>query len=120
MIASTQAICHLIDGEEESMLRKRIEKLEVTLPVSPGRLLDRLDSRAINSLSSHNRGLVNEMLRASGQRKTWSSEYRLAEECYLESFGLLLREVSDSELAGLITQCERELGHQIPDARAIS
>jgi hypothetical protein len=92
------------------MLRKRIEKLEVALPMLPGALLDRLDRRAINSLSSHDRRLVNEMLRTSGRRKTWSNEYRLAEECYLENFGLLLREISDGELAGLIAQCEHELG----------
>jgi hypothetical protein len=92
------------------VLRKRIEKLEVALPMLPGALLDRFGRRAVNSLSSHDRGLVNEMLRPSGRRKTWSSEYRLAEECYLESFGLLLQDNSDSELAGLITQCEQELG----------
>jgi hypothetical protein len=102
------------------MLRKRIEKLEVALPVSPGTLLDRLGRRAINSLSSNDRGLVNEMLRTSGRHKTWSNEHRLAEGCYLENFGLLLQEISDSELAGLITQCERELGHPIHAAGAMS
>jgi hypothetical protein len=102
------------------MLRKRIEKLEIALPASPDTLLDRLDRRAINSLSSRDRGLVSEMLLASGRRKTWSSEYRLAEESYLESFGLLLREISDRELAGLITQCERELGRPAVNTEAFT
>jgi hypothetical protein len=102
------------------MFRKRVEKLEIALPVSPGTLLDRLDRRAINSLSSNDRSLVNEMLRTSSRRKAWPNEYRLAEACYLESFGLLLREISDSELAGLIAQCERELGRAAVNTEAFT
>jgi hypothetical protein len=104
----------------ELMIRKRIEKLEALLPVAPARLLERLDRRAINSLSSHDRGLVNEMLGNSSRRKSWPDEYRLAEESYLENFGLLLREISDSELAGLITRCERELGLPVVNTEAFT
>jgi hypothetical protein len=102
------------------MLRRRIEKLEAHLPVSPGRLLERLDRQALNSLSGSDRELVNQMLNVSGRRKTWPAEYRSAEDRFLESYGMLLREISDSELAGLITQCERELGRPIVNTEAFT
>jgi hypothetical protein len=97
------------------MLRKRIEKLEATLPPSPGRLLERLDRQALNSLSGNDRGLVTQMLAGSDRRKVWPAEHRGAEASYLENFGVLLREVSDDDLACLISQVENDLGRPIPE-----
>jgi hypothetical protein len=102
------------------MLRRRIEKLEAHLPISPGRLLERLDRQALNSLSGRDRELVNQMLNVSGRRRTWPAEYRDAEDRFLKSYGMLLREISDEELTSLIDQLERQLGHPIPDAEAIA
>jgi len=102
------------------MLRRRIEKLEAHLPVSSARLLERLDRRVLNRLSGNDRGLMMQMLSASGQRKVWPAEYRSAEARYLESFGILLQEISDDELASLIAQIESELGHPLSELEAIA
>jgi hypothetical protein len=102
------------------MLRRRIENLEADLPVTGGKLMDRLDRQALNSLSFRDRELVNEMLQATGRRqKTWSVEHCAADARYLETFGTLLQEVSDEELASLIAQIESELGRPIPELGAI-
>jgi acyl-CoA reductase-like NAD-dependent aldehyde dehydrogenase len=101
------------------MLRRRIEKLEAHLPVTGGKLMDRLDRQALNSLSFRDRELVNEMVKATGRRqKAWSAEHCAADARYLETFGMLLREVSDEDLANLIEQIERELGRPIPELEA--
>jgi hypothetical protein len=102
------------------MLRRRIEKLEAHLPPSPGRLLERLDRQALNSLSGNDRELVNEVLNVPGRRKTWPAEYRSAEVRYLENFGMLLREISDDELAGVILQLERQLGRPLSEIEAVA
>jgi hypothetical protein len=102
------------------MLRRRIEKLEAHLPMSPSRLLERLDRIALSSLSGTDRGLVTRMLNTSDRRKSWPAEYRSAEASYLDNFGVLLREISDDELAGVILQLERQLGGPSPDVEAIA
>lgn len=102
------------------MLRRRIEKLEATLPLSVGKLMEKLDRQALNALGFHERQLVSEMLSATGRRKAWSLEHRAAEARYRETFGMLLQEVSDGELASLIAQIERELGRPIPEVGAIA
>jgi hypothetical protein len=51
------------------MLRKRIEKLEAHFPVSPGKLLGRLDRQALNCLSGTDRGLVTQLLAGSNGAK---------------------------------------------------
>lgn len=96
------------------MLRRRIEKLEATLPLSVGKLMEKLDRQALNALSVHDRELVREMLLSiDRRRKVLSPEHRAAETRHLEAFGILLQEVSDEELASLIAQIERELGGPI-------
>jgi hypothetical protein len=69
--------------------------------VSPGRLLERLDRRAIYFLSRQDREFVSEMLRTPGRQKSWPNEYRTAEARYLDNFGILLQEISDDELASV-------------------
>jgi hypothetical protein len=97
------------------MLRRRMEKLEATLPMSACQLLERLDWQALNTLSGFDRELAREKLRAAGsRRKSWSAEHQAAEARYLESFGLLLQDVSDAELESLIAQEEHELGRLVP------
>jgi hypothetical protein len=100
------------------MLLKRIEKLEAHLPMSPGRLLERLDRQALSSLSGSDRELVNQMLNVSGRRKTWPAEYCAAETRYLENFEVLLREITDEELNSLIAQFDRQLGHPLSEIEA--
>jgi hypothetical protein len=95
------------------MLRKRIEKLEAHLPPSSATLLERLDRKALNSLSTNDRGLVTQILEGSAQRKIWPPEYRAAEVRYLDNFGILLQEISDDELARLIAQVESQVGHPL-------
>jgi hypothetical protein len=102
------------------MLRRRIEKLEAHVPLSPDRLLERLDRKAINSLSVSDRELVNQMLNISGRRKAWPADYRAAEDRFLQSYGMLLREISDDQLAGLISQLERQLGRPLSAIEAIA
>jgi hypothetical protein len=102
------------------MLRKRIEKLEAHLPLSSAKLLDRLDRQALNSLSGDDRGLLRQMLEGSDRRKVWPTEYRSAEARYLDNFGILLQEISDADLASLITQLEHQLGHPIPNMETIA
>jgi hypothetical protein len=72
------------------VLRKRIEKLEAHLPPSSATLLERLDRKALNSLSGNDRGLVTRMLNPPDRRKVWAAEYRAAEVRYLDNFGMLL------------------------------
>jgi hypothetical protein len=101
------------------MLRRRIEKLEATLPMSACQLLERLDRQALNTLSGFDSELAREKLRAAGgRRKSWSAEHQAAEARYLESFGLLLQDLSDAELESLIDQEERELGRPVPQMEA--
>jgi hypothetical protein len=102
------------------MLRKRIEKLEATVPLSTVRLLERLDRQALNSLSGNDRGLVTQMLAGSNPRKVWPEEHRAAEVRYLDNFGILLQEISDDELARLITQVESQVGHPLSEMEAIA
>jgi TRAP-type C4-dicarboxylate transport system substrate-binding protein len=83
--------------------------------------MDRLDRQVLNSLSFRDRELVNEMVQATGRRqKAWSVQHCAADARYLETFGMLLQEVSDKELASLIEQIERELGRPIPELEAIA
>jgi hypothetical protein len=102
------------------VLRKRIEKLEAHLPPSPGRLLERLDRQALNSLSGNDRGLVTQMLAGSDRRKVWPAEHRAAEVRYLGNFGILLQQISDDELAHLIAQVENQVGHPLSELEAIA
>ena len=102
------------------MLRRRIEKLEGHLPVSSGKLMERLDRQALNALSARDRELVRETVRGAGRRRSsWSVEHCAAEARHLEAFGILLHEVSDDDLANLIAQVEGELGGPIPEMVAI-
>jgi hypothetical protein len=102
------------------MLRRRIEKLEAHLPVAAGRLLEGLDRQALNALSFRDRELASEMLRpTTSRRRVWSQEHHAAEANYLQNFGVLLKEVSDDDLANMIARLERELGRPIPAMEAI-
>ena len=101
------------------MLCRRILKLEASLPVSPGKLLERLDRQAMNALSAPDRELVSEKLHGAGRRpKSWSPEHQAAEARYLDNFAILLQEVSDDDLAGLISQMEDQTGGSHPEAIA--
>ena len=101
------------------MLRRRIEKLEAHLPVPTGKLLERLDRQALNTLSGDDRELAREMFQITGRRgKAWSQEHESAQARYLEAFGMLLREVSDEELDSLVAQMERELGRPVAEFEA--
>jgi hypothetical protein len=103
------------------MLRKRIEKLEAQVPLQPGRLLERLERQAVFSLSYVDRSLFNEMNLGTDRRKLWSPQHHAAMERYEESLAALLRDVSDSELGGLISEVERSIGrplHEILGATA--
>jgi hypothetical protein len=103
------------------VLRRRIEKLEATLPRSAGKLMERLDRQVMNALSARDRELVRETVRIAGRRRSpRSAEHCAADARYLETLGMLLQEVSDEELANLIAQVESELGHPIPDLEAIA
>jgi hypothetical protein len=102
------------------MLRRRIEKLEAHLPLSTSRLLETLDRRALNTLCFRDRQLVSEMLSPTSRRKAWSLEHRAAEASYRENFGVLLQEISDDDLARMISQIERDLGRPIPELGAIA
>ena len=103
------------------MRRRRIEKLEAHMPVPAGKLMERLERQAMNSLSAHDRALVSEMRQVTGRRrKAWSQEHESAEARHLEAVGVLMQEVSDEDLAGMIAQVEREFGRPIPDCEAIS
>jgi hypothetical protein len=98
------------------MLRRRIEKLEATLPMPACQLPERLDRQALNTLSGFDRELAREKLQVAGsRRKSWSAEYQAAEARYLESFGLLLQEVSDAELESLMAQGESEMNGRIKE-----
>jgi hypothetical protein len=66
------------------------------------------------------RGLVNEMLNVPGRHKAWPAEYRCAEHHFLESFGMLLRKISDQELADVIAQLEQQFGRPPSDIEAIA
>jgi hypothetical protein len=91
------------------MLRRRLEKLEAALPLSSDKLLERLKRQALSSLSSHDRELVGEKLRATGcRRRAWSAEHLAAEMRYSDAFGILLQEITDDELAGLAAEMEAE------------
>jgi hypothetical protein len=100
------------------MLRKRIEKLEATLQPSSGRLLERLDRQALNSLSGNDRGLVTQMIEGSNRPRVWPAEYRAAEVRYLDNFGIMLQQISDDELARLIAQVENQVGHPLSELEA--
>jgi hypothetical protein len=102
------------------MLRRRIEKLEANLPMSPERLLERLDRQALQQLSGSDRELVVQMLSGSGRRKSWPAEHRDAEQRFLQSLESLLREVSDAELEALITRVERQLGQPLSEIEAFA
>jgi hypothetical protein len=39
---------------------------------------------------------------------------------YLDNFGILLREMSDDELASLIAHMERQVGHPLSELEAIA
>jgi hypothetical protein len=50
------------------------------------------------------------MLQITGRRrKAWSQQHQPTEARFMETFGLLLQEVRDEELASLTAQIEREL-----------
>ena len=95
------------------MLRKRVERLEAHLPVSPHKMLERLDRQAMNALSGMDRELVSEKHQSAGRRrKCWSQDHDAAEARYLDNIALLLQKVSDDDLASLILQIEsEEAGH---------
>jgi hypothetical protein len=95
------------------MLRKRIEKLEAQVPLQPGRLLERLEREAVFSLSYVDKALFQEMHATTSRRKTWSPEHHAAIERYEESLAVLLRDVSDDELSGLISEVERSIGRPL-------
>jgi hypothetical protein len=95
------------------MLRKRVEKLEAQVPLRPGRLLERLERQGLLSLSYVDKALLQEMHATTSRRKTWSPEHHAAIERYEESLAVLLREVSDDELRGLISEVERSLGRPL-------
>jgi hypothetical protein len=103
-----------------AVLRKRIEKLEAHLPPPSATLLERLDRKALNSLSGNDRVLVTQMLNTSDPRKVWATEYRAAEVRYLDNYGMLLQEISDDELARLIAQLESQIGHPLSELEAIA
>jgi hypothetical protein len=95
------------------MLRKRVEKLEAQVPLQPGRLLERLERHALFSLSYVDQSLFQEMHGGTSRRKSWSPEHHAAMERYEESLAALLRDVSDAELSGLISEVERSIGRPL-------
>jgi hypothetical protein len=103
------------------MLRKRIERLEARAPLQSDRLLERLERQALFSLSHADRALFNEMNAGTSRRKMWSPGHHAAMERYGDSLAMLLRDVTDDELSGLIAEVERSLGrplHEIFGATA--
>lgn len=72
----------------------------------------------MNRLFGYDRGLVTQMLSASGQRRVWPAEYRSAEARYLDNLGILSRDISDGELASVIAQLESQLDHPLPEQEA--
>jgi hypothetical protein len=80
------------------MLLRRIEKLEARLPLPTGKLMERLDRQALNTLSHRDRALVNEVFRATGRRKARSPEHNAAIERFDEASAQLLHDFSDEDL----------------------
>src|ERR1700676_2713010 len=99
------------------LLSRRIEKLEARLPPGPGRLLARLERQAAYALAAADRVLLNEMDSCTSRRRANSPEHQAVLERFGQSFEVLLRDVSDDELNGLIAEVERTSGR--PAAGAI-
>jgi hypothetical protein len=101
------------------MLRRRIEKLEARLPLPTGKLMERLDRQALNTLSHRDRALVNEVFRAT-RRKAWSPEHETAIKRFDEASAKLMQDFSDEDLESVIEEAERELGRPIREIGALA
>jgi hypothetical protein len=95
------------------MIKRRIEKLELRFPPSPAGLLDRLDKRAMATLSHQERILVTEVYAVPRRNKILSPEHHNSIEQYEEALTQLMQGVSDDELKGLIAEVEKRIGGPI-------
>jgi hypothetical protein len=92
------------------MIKRRLEKLELRFPPSPANLLDRLDCRAMATLSRQERVLVEEVYGEPKRKKTFLPEHHAAVEQYSGALALLMQEISDDELTRLIAEVESRTG----------
>ena len=92
------------------MIRRRLEKLELKFPPSTAILLERLDCRAMATLSRQQRILVNETYAKPRRKRVWSAEHHVAVALYGEALALQMQDVSDDELNRLVAQVESRTG----------
>ena len=102
------------------MLRKRIEKLEADLPEPSGKLMERLDRQALNSLCQRDRELVAEVFRTNRRGKAWSPAHDTAVERYYKFFGRLLEGVSEKDLIAMRLQVEHERRTSIHEVAGVA
>jgi hypothetical protein len=95
------------------MIKRRLEKLELRFPPSPANLLDRLDCRAMATLSHQERILVNEVYAKSTPKKLYSPGHQVAVDHYSEALSQLMHDVSDEELHRMIAEVESRIGGPI-------
>lgn len=95
------------------MIKRRLEKLELRFPPSPANLLDRLDFRAMATLSRQERLLVNEVYGEPKRNKTFLAEHQAAVQQYEEALAIQIQDVSDDELRRLIAAVESRMGAPI-------
>ena len=102
------------------MLRRRIEKLEAHLPEPSGKLMERLDRQALNSLCQRDRELVTEIFRTNRRRKAWSPAHDAAIEHYSKFFGQLLEGVSEKDLIAMRLQIEHKRRTSIHEVAGVA
>jgi hypothetical protein len=85
-------------------LRRRIEKLERSGPISADNLIEQWDRRALACLSFQDQTLVAEVNVKTGKRDRLSSDaHTAAVQRYEEALATTITEVSDEELDRMIS-----------------
>jgi hypothetical protein len=92
------------------MIKRRLEKLELKIPPSPANLLDRLQCRAMATLTPVERLLVQEANSESRRKRTLLPGHHAAIEQYSRALTDLMQEISDEGLIRLIAEVERRTG----------
>ena len=92
------------------MIKRRLEKLELKFPPSSANLVDRLECRAMATLSRQERILVNEVYAEPRRKRVWLPGHHSAVQRYDEALTLMMQNVSDEELNRLIAEVESRTG----------